>query len=301
MRGRWGAVAALLTATLAVAALALGCERRGGEAPAASAPAATLTATAGYGADVLLDTRVAPGDSLMRALRGATDVDTAYGGGFVAGMLGLRSDAAATRDWFFFIDGVSSPVGAKDVRLRDGDAVWWDHRDWGDLIDTPVVVGEWPRPLTRVAGRVPPVRADPPLRDALAAAGADVVDGGTPWRAVVGADDDLAGREPAWARARDDPDGAGLTVAIEDGRVTALAPGGGPRVHVPGARALVAAIPTGADPADGVTVVVAGLDAAAARAAADTVVADPSVLRHRYAVAFDGDGRPLRAGGRAGP
>jgi hypothetical protein len=301
VRGRWGAVAALLTATLAVAALALGCERRSQDAPAASAPAAALTATAGYGAEVLLDTRVAPGDSLMRALRGATDVDTAYGGGFVAGMLGRRSDAAATLDWFFFVDGVSSPVGAKDVRLRDGDVVWWDHRDWGALIDTPAVVGAWPRPLTRVAGRTPPVHADPPLRDALAAAGADVVDGDTPWRAVVGASDDLAAREPAWARALDDPDGAGLTVAIEDGRVTALAADGGPREPVPGARALVAAIPTGTDPADGVTVVVAGLDAAAARAAADTVAADPAVLLHRYAVAFDGTGRPLRAGGRSGP
>jgi hypothetical protein len=46
---------------------------------------------------------------------------------------------------------------------------------------------------------------------------------------------------------------------------------------------------------------VAGLDAAAAQAAAERIAADPAVLRLRYAVAFDGDGTPLRAGGRAGP
>ena len=301
VRGRSRALGALITATLALCALTLGCERRAQDAPAADAPAATLTATAGYGGEALLDTRVAPGGSLMRALRGATEVETLYGGGFVSRMLGRESDAAATMDWFLFVDGISSPVGAKNVAVHDGDAIWWDHRDWGELMDTPVVVGEWPRPLTRVDGAAPQVSADPPLRAALERAGARLVDGGTPWRAVVGESDALAAREPAWRRALADPDGAGLTVAIEDGRVTALADGGGPRVEVPGARALVAAVPTGTDPADGVTVVVAGLDAAAAEAAAEAVAGDPAILRHRYAVAFDGAGAPLRAGGRAGP
>ncbi|MGB1803535.1 MAG: hypothetical protein ACPHQB_05335 [Miltoncostaeaceae bacterium] len=41
--------------------------------------------------------------------------------------------------------------------------------------------------------------------------------------------------------------------------------------------------------------------ARSARAAAATVAADPSVLANRYAVAFDGDGAPLRAAGREGP
>jgi hypothetical protein len=60
-------------------------------------------------------------------------------------------------------------------------------------------------------------------------------------------------------------------------------------------------VPTGLAPGDGVLLAVAGLDARAARAAADAIVADPSVLRLRYAVAFDGEGHPLQAGGRAGP
>lgn len=301
MRGRFGAIVALVAAVLALAALAAGCERRSQDAPAADAPGAALVATADYGAVDLLETRIPPGESLMRALRGATEVETLHGGGFVARMLGRSSDAGATRDWFFFVNGISSPVGAKGVTVDDGDAIWWDHRDWGELIDTPAVIGHWPRPLAWPDGNGPPVAADPPLREALAEAGARLTDDATPWRAVVGASGELARRERAWARALADPDAAGLTVAIEDGAVTALAPDGGPRAPVPGARALVAAVPTGADPADGVTVVVAGLDEQAASAAAQAVAADPAMLRHRYALALDGAGTPLRAGGRTGP
>ncbi len=296
MRGRPWVIPALVAALLALAGLLTGCERRSDGAPEAGEPAAALVATAGYGAEELLAADIPAGDSLMRALRGATDVDTQYGGGFVSSMLGHTSDAGAQEDWFFFVDGISSPVGAKDVTVRDGDDVWWDFRDWGALIDTPAVVGAWPEPFTG-----PPVDADAPLAAALEEAGADVVDGDTPWRVRVGTSDDLARREPAWRRALDDPDGAGLTVAVEDGVITALGEGGSPRAPVPGARALVAAVPTGTEATDGVTLVVAGLDAAAAEAAAGAVAADPSILSRRYALALDGDGTPLRAGGRDGP
>ena len=117
----------------------------------------------------------------------------------------------------------------------------------------------------------------------------------------MGTSADLARRDPAWRRALADPDAAGLTVAVEDGAITALGPDGAPRAPVPAARALVAAVPTGPRPEDGVLVAVVGLDAAAAQAAARTVAASPGVLRLRYAVAFDGAGAPLVAGGRTTP
>ena len=290
----------LLLALLAFAAFLSGCETRAQQAPGAGAPAASIAATAGYGADVLLETRVDPGQSVMRATRGVTDVDTAYAGAFVAAMLGHRSDRAAQRDWFFFVNGAASPVGAKDVRLAVGDSVWWDFRTWGDLVETPVVVGQWPAPWALPGRRGPPVAADPPLDAALRAAGADLVAGDPPWRVRVGASDDIARRDPAWRRALADPDAAGLTVAIDGGRVVAIGPDGGPRAPVAGARAIVAAVPTGADPRNGALMAVAGLDAAAARAAAAAVARDPGILRLRYAIALDGAGRVLRAGGRTG-
>jgi Domain of unknown function (DUF4430) len=302
VRGRPGRAIALIAALLAAGALAAGCgERRSQEPPASGEAAATIAATADYGAVQLLDVRVEPGQSVMRALRGATDVETAYGGGFVAGMLGRESDPGASRDWFFFVDGVSASVSAEQVELSAGQSVWWDFRDWGALMDTPAVVGMWPTPFAGPGAARGPVAADPPLAAALEEAGAVLADGDSPWRARVGESAELARRDPAWRRALDDPDRAGLTVAIEDGRVVAFGPDADERRPVAGARALVAAVPTGLDPGDGALLAVAGLDAAAARAAAETVADDPAVLRLRYAVAFDGGGAPLVAGGRAGP
>jgi hypothetical protein len=302
VRGRPGRPLALIAALAAAAALAAGCEHRAQDEPAAGEAAAAIVATADYGAVALLDVRVDPGQSVMRALRGATDVDTAYGGGFVAGMLGRESDLARTRDWFYFVDGVVASVSAEQVELSDGDAVWWDYRDWGALMDTPAVVGQWPAPFARPGGGpAEPVLAEAPLAEPLRAAGAELTDAPSPWRVRVGASDALARRDPAWRRALDDPDRAGMTVAIEGGRVTALGAGAGGRRPVAGARALAAAVPTGTDPGDGALLAVAGLDEAAARAAAEAIASDPSLLAGRYALAFDGDGRPLQAGGRAGP
>jgi Domain of unknown function (DUF4430) len=300
VRRRWALSPVLMVLALAAGLLA-GCEERSEDAPAAGAPAATLVATTQHGARELLATRVAPGRSVMRALRGATDVRTAYAGGFVEGMLGLTSDPDGPADWFFSVNGIGSSVGAKDVRLSAGDAVWWDYRDWGGLVTTPAVVGAWPAPLVVPSDARRPVIAAAPLAGALTAAGATLTGGASPWRARVGASDALEARDPAWRRALADPDAAGLTATVEDGRILALAPDGSRRVPVPGARALIAAVPTATDPGGGVLVAVAGLDEASARAAARAVAADPRMLAQRYALTFDGAGNPVRAAGRTGP
>lgn len=289
---------ALALALIAVLALFAGCERRSQEAPAPQAPSAALRVTDAHGATVLLDTRVDPGQSLMRGLRGAARVRTEYGGGFVAEMFGRVSDAGAQRDWFVFVNGILSPVGARQVPLADGDAVWWDFREWGALGDAWAVVGDWPAPFTRPAPRV---HADPPLDAALEAEGAQVVDDpSAPWRARVGTSQALAASDPAWRRALDDPLAAGLTMRIADGRVESLDPAAGAWRPVAGARALIAAVPSADFPEEGVTMVVAGLDAGAARAAAEALAGDPSLVEGAYAVALDGDGAVLAAGGRAG-
>jgi hypothetical protein len=163
-------------------------------------------------------------------------------------------------------------------------------------------VGLWPEPFVHgFSGRPPEVTADPPLGAALRRAGVRVVLRPVAWRVRVGSDARLRAEDPAWRRAESDPDRAGMTAAIEGGRVTTLAPGGGARTPVPGARAVAVAVATGAQPSDGVLLAVAGLDARAARAAASRIARDPLVLRGRYAVTFDGRGRPLRAAARSGP
>ena len=258
-------------AVLAALALLVACERREQDAPSAGAPAATVVATADYGARELLSARVEPGQPVMRATRGATEVETEYAGAYISRMLGLGSSRSGTRDWFFYVNGTVSSVGARDVEVRDGDMVWWDHRFWGDLQEAPEVIGAYPAPWALPGRRGPEVSVDPPLDAPLAEAGARVVEGDAPFRVRVGTSDEIAGRDAVWRDALADPDRAGLTVTIADGAVVAIGPGGGPRTAVPGARALVAAVPTATLPEDGSLLVVAGLDGAAAQAAAQAL------------------------------
>jgi hypothetical protein len=62
---------------------------------------------------------------------------------------------------------------------------------------------------------------------------------------------------------------------------------------------VVAAVPVAGAPADGVLLVVAGVDAAAAATAAQAVAKRPEILRLRVAVVLDRSGDPLRAAGRS--
>lgn len=297
---------ALAAATLACATalVGVGCGERKSEAaaPADGAPAARLVATADHGAEVLLDERVAPGRSVMDALQGVTPVETSYGGGFVSSMLGRGSSSSPPADWFFYVNGFESPVGARAADLQAGDVAWWDHRAWQGMQSVRGVVGAWPEPFLRGAGGSrPTVAADAPLAGALRAAGARVVGGERPFRARVGTDAALSARDGAWRAIGGDPGGSRLAGGIRDGQVVLMPPGGGSPAPVPGARAVAVLVPAGPAPSDGALLAVAGLDAASAGAAARTIAERPDVLSLRYAVAFDAAGQPVRAAGRTGP
>lgn len=298
------ALAAALVLVLGASGLvAAGCERRSeAPGPAEGQPSARVVATDAYGAQVLLDQRVAPGRSVLAALQGVTPVDTAYGGGFVNGMLGRTADASVPADWFFYVNGLESAVGARSARLATGDVAWWDYRAWGGAQSVRGVVGTWPEPFVRGAGAGRPVvAADPPLAGALRAAGALVGTGDRAFRARVGTDASLDARDAAWRSIGDDPAGRSLAGGIANGRVVLIPPGGGAPAPVDGARAVVVLVPGGARASDGALLAVAGLDDRAARAAADAIAADPGVLDLRYAVAFDSGGVPIRSAGRQGP
>ncbi len=82
VRALWAcATCALLMALVLVAG---GCERRSDTPPPdAGAPSARVVVTAGFGAEALLDGRVAPDGTVLDGLRALTPVRTEYGGGFV--------------------------------------------------------------------------------------------------------------------------------------------------------------------------------------------------------------------------
>jgi len=140
----------LLAAALALAGCGGEGAGRGGEA--------TLWVTKDRGAKSLVDTKVDAGQSVLRALRSAAEVETRYGGRFVQAIDGVEGDVAAQRDWFFFVNGIEADRSAVEVRVRPGDVVWWDFRGWSGSPRAPVVVGAFPEPfLHGWGGEVRPV------------------------------------------------------------------------------------------------------------------------------------------------
>lgn len=91
----------------------------------------------------------------MRQLRRAHSVGTRYDGRFVQSIDGLEGGSEQGRpvDWFFYVNGAEATVGAADLRLGEGDSVWWDRRDWGSATHVPAVVGQWPQPFGGQRGR----------------------------------------------------------------------------------------------------------------------------------------------------
>jgi hypothetical protein len=135
---------ALLTAALAAAGCGLGAGEETGEV--------TLAVTRDYGAEPVLESRadgVTESDTVMRVLERNASISTRFGGGFVQSIEGLEGGEgpAGPHDWFFYVNGVESTVGAADYPLHGGEAIWWDHRSWGTAQRAPAVVGSWPQPF----------------------------------------------------------------------------------------------------------------------------------------------------------
>ncbi len=208
MRRHAHAVAVALAAALAAAGCGFGAGADVGQV--------TLTVTRDYGSEpVLAPVRdeATEADTVMRVLDRDAQISTRYGGGFVRSIDGLSEATRAGRryDWFFYVNGVESSVGAADYALRGGEAIWWDYRDWSTVANVPAVVGSWPRPLVGgYEGKPHPVALE--CRDAgtacmvarrrLAAAGVELATGspGDAIRVLVG----------PWARLRSDAAAAQL-------------------------------------------------------------------------------------------
>ena len=90
-------------------------------------------------------------DTVLRLTERNAEVETRYSGGFVQSIDGVEGGREAGRltDWFFSVNGVEVGTGAADYVLRDGDRVWWDHREWNAAMRIPVNVGAFPEPLVK--------------------------------------------------------------------------------------------------------------------------------------------------------
>lgn len=204
--------AAVASALLLAALAAAGC----GLGPGADVGEVSLTVTRDFGAARLqapLRDEASESDTVMRVLERKAEIETRYGGRYVRSIDGL-AEASRGRQrfaWFFYVNGVESPVGAADFALHGGDAIWWDYHDWSAAQHIPAPVGAWPEPLAGgYEGRRHPVRlecrgAGPAcgaVRDRLEAAGVELAAGspGDAIRVLVG----------PWARLRGDAAAAQL-------------------------------------------------------------------------------------------
>ena len=309
---------AVAIALLLVALAAAGC----GLGPGRGLGDVSLTVTRDYGAEPVLAAKtdgVTEADTVMRVLDRNAEISTRYGGGFVQSIEGLEGEegGAGPRDWFFYVNGVESTVGAADYPLHGGEAIWWDYRDWGAAMRVPAVVGSWPQPFAGgYEGRRRPVAVEcrggggacAVVRQRLERAGVSVTAG-------TGADDEairvLVG---PWPRLREDPTAAQLEGGpqvsgvfaelslrpptperAQDCRLQALDETGEPMAAAGAGAGLVAATRRYDAPP---TWVVTGCEDRGVDRAASAL--DAGDLRDHYAVLVEGDGDvvplPLPAG-----
>jgi hypothetical protein len=161
-------------ACVAVVVVPAGCGLGEGDEQAGGA---TLRVTRDFGRAALgsADTEtLRDGGTVMRFLRSEFDVETRFGGGFVQSIDGLAGEGSSgRRDWFFFVNGIESEVGAAEYELSPGDRVQWDLRHWGAAMRVPAIVGAYPEPFrSGIKGKRRPVRVEceeaaaEPCRDA---------------------------------------------------------------------------------------------------------------------------------------
>ncbi|MSX12636.1 MAG: DUF4430 domain-containing protein [Actinobacteria bacterium] len=93
-------------------------------------------------------------ETVMRLLSSNTKTETSYSGGFVDSVNGVSGGQSGGRsvDWFYFVNGSEAPLGAASTKVRDGDRIWWDWRDWGAADHVPAVVGSFPEPFLHGPG-----------------------------------------------------------------------------------------------------------------------------------------------------
>lgn len=122
-----------------------------------------LWVTRDFGRSVLLKKEVEckKNASVFDVLNENTKVTTAYGGGFVESINGLKSKnntlTGERYDWFYYVNGIFADVGALDYVLHNGEVIWWDYHPWSTGISTPAVIGCYPEPfLHGYNGKVKP-------------------------------------------------------------------------------------------------------------------------------------------------
>jgi len=114
---------------------------------------ATIVVTRDFGSELILkqEMEIESGTSAMAALQMVANVENKYGGGFVSSINSINSEYEkannSKKDWFLYINGVASNIGARDYILQDNDVEHWDFRDWSYQQFVPAIIGDFPQPF----------------------------------------------------------------------------------------------------------------------------------------------------------
>ncbi|MCT4621784.1 MAG: DUF4430 domain-containing protein [Marinisporobacter sp.] len=92
---------------------------------------------------------VAKDTNVIEVMEENFNIETAYGGGFINGIDGLKSEFTGLKnkkkiDWFYYVNGILSEVGAEDYYLNPKDIVIWDYHDWDNNIYGSSIIGAYP-------------------------------------------------------------------------------------------------------------------------------------------------------------
>jgi Domain of unknown function (DUF4430) len=122
-----------------------------GAGPVRGREGAQLSVTRDFGRQQITMASVAKvreSDTVMRLLQSKAKTTTRYGGRFVQSINGLSgTQSGGPHDWFYFVNGTEAPIGAAARRLKPGDVVQWDYRNWQATPHVPAIVGAFPEPF----------------------------------------------------------------------------------------------------------------------------------------------------------
>lgn len=110
-----------------------------------------LLVSTDFGKELIVnkDIYINPDISVIELLEENCEIETAYGGGFVNAINGLKSGFTGKKnkkkiDWFYYVNGMLSQVGADDYCLKNNDVVIWDYHDWSSNMYLTSIVGAYP-------------------------------------------------------------------------------------------------------------------------------------------------------------
>lgn len=87
--------------------------------------------------------------SVIEVMEENFHIETAYGGGFINAINGLKSGFTGAKekkkiDWFYYVNGIMAQVGASEYYLKPKDLVIWDYHDWSNNIYGSSIIGAYP-------------------------------------------------------------------------------------------------------------------------------------------------------------